>query len=187
MIFLNAFLYYTLFASAILIYGVGLNRIADISLNSLNDVTFLLKAIISIFSTSILSWVVTYYILQPIKLVELCPLVIFVIYVCVNTFLEALIRITTGKSSVEFVVTYLIILLSVVESYSVLNTIIICVSCMLAFVILIPFCITFKARITMNGQSIDKKYYSIFFIFLSMLILVVSVWDIIWFSAGVIR
>lgn len=185
--FFDTFLYYTLFASAVIIYGIGINTVAEIGIYKMNQITYFIKVLISIFTSSILCWIVVSRILVPLKLVEIYPLVAFLIFITINTFLEALIRITTGISSSEFIVSYLILLLSISESTSLIQTMIICVSCFFAFAILIPFCFTFKNRIQNDGYAIDEKYYSLFFIFLGILILLMSAWDILWLTPGVIR
>lgn len=187
MMFIDTFLYYTLFASAVVIYGIGINTVAEIGIYKMNQVTYFFKVIVSIFSSAVLTWIVTTTILTPLKLIELYPLVAFLIFICLNAFLEGLIRLTTGISSSEFIVSYLVVLLSISESTSIVNTIIICASCLIAFAILVPFCFTFKDRVKTDGYIIDEKYYSLFFIFLGLLILLMSAWDVLWITPGVIK
>lgn len=187
MIFIDTFLYYTLFASAVLIYGIGLNSVAEIGIHRMNQVTYFTKAVLSIFVSSILSWIVVTTILVPLKIIEIYPLICFLIFICINVFIEGLIRLTTGVSTAEFLVSYLIVLLSISESTSIIYTMIICGSCFVALLILVPFAFTFKNRIQTDGYSIDEKYYSLFFIFLGLLILMMSSWDILWITPGVIK
>ncbi len=187
MLYLSTFFYYTLFASTVLIYGIGINSIADLGISKMNSLTFFLKAVISILSTSILTWLITNYILVPLKLVELFPLLAFLIFVSLSTLLEAINRVITGTSTSEFIVSFLIVLISILESTSLLSTIIICLSCFTSLIILVPFCYTFKNRITNNGHKLDEKYYSLFFVFLALLVLLILVWDISWLSKGVIK
>lgn len=187
MIFVDTYLYYTLFASAVVIYGIGINTVAEIGIYKMNQVTYFIKAIISILASAVLSWIITSRVLAPLKLIELYPLICFLIFICINTFLEALIRITTGISSSEFIVSYLILLLTISESTSLLTTMTICGACFTAFAIMVPFCFTFKNRIQNDGYEIDEKYYSLFFVFLGIFILLSSIWDILWITPGVIK
>lgn len=187
MLTINMFLYYTIFASVVLIYGIGINRIAEIGISKFYDLIYYIKAATSVLITSVLSWLMTNYILVPLNLVEIYPLVSLLIFICISVFFEALVRITTGNSVTEFVVSFLIILLSISESTSLINTLIICLSSFLAMVILIPFSITFKKRVCSNGQFLDEKYYSIFFIFLALLIVLMSTFDIGWLNMEVIQ
>lgn len=187
MLTINTLLYYTLFASVVLIYGIGINRIAEIGISKFYDLIYYIKAACSILITSVLSWLVNNYILVPLKLIEISPLICILIFICISTFFEAIVRITTGNSVSEFVVSFLIILLSISESTSLINTIIICLSSFLSMIILIPFSITFKKRVCSNGQFLDEKYYSLFFIFLALLIIIISTCDIGWLNSEVIQ
>lgn len=184
MILINTFLYYICFASAIMIYGIGANETVDFSLSKLKNVTYISKIIISIVLSSVISWFVTNGILVPLKMVELYPVVCFLIYICINTFMEALIRLTTGKSTSEFIFSYLVILLSICESTSLVNTVIISASCLISFILLIPFVFAFKKR---NSGKDVEQYYSRYFLYIALLILVVSVWDIMWINPEVIK
>ena len=184
MIYLSTFLYYVCFASVILIHGIGTNKVVDLNYNKLTSVIYCGKIIISILLSSMLSWFVTKGILVPLKLTELFPLVSFLIFICINAFLEALIRITTGKSATEFVFSYLVILLSVAESTSFLNTLVISASCICSFALTIPFILAFKTR--NNGIS-TEKYFCRLFLFIAILIFVISAWDVMWFNPEVLQ
>ena len=184
MSFLNSFLYYICFASVVLIYGIGTNNVIDMNASRLKSVTYCTKIFISIMVSSILSWFVTKGILVNLKLTELFPLVCFLIFICINAFLEALIRLTTGKSATEFVFSYLVIILSVSESTSLLNTVAICLGCICSLVFLIPFISAFKRS---NGTTNEENYFCRLFLFIAILILVISVFDVLWFNSGVIK
>lgn len=187
MIYFDTFAFYTLFCSIVLIYGVGINKIADFHSDSKQNIVLVTKMVISILLTSILSWVVTTTLLMPLKLIELYPVTSLLIFICINVFLEAIVRITTGRNTTEFIVSYLIVIISLSESTSLINTIIICMSCFLSFILLWPFITTFKNKLKSNGQRINETYYSILFFFLAILILIVSVFDISWLNSGVIQ
>ncbi|MDY5123901.1 MAG: hypothetical protein SPE59_08910 [Treponema sp.] len=187
MSFLNSFLYYTIFSSVVLIYGIGLNRIAEFGISKTNGLIVFLKEIIGILLTSILSWLIISEILIPLKILEVFPVISFLIFISVNSLLETLVLLTSKHVKSEFIVSFLIVLLSLSESTSLLNTILICASCFVSIALIVPFCITFKNNILSNGFSINEKYYSLFFVFLGILILMMSVWDIIWLNPGVIK
>lgn len=183
---LNSFLYYILFASSILIYGIGLNQTVEIGQARFENFTSLLKVLISIYSTSILSYLVTTRILITIGLVELFPLVCLLMYVCINSFLEALIRITTGTSSSEFIISWLIIIISVTESTSLINSLIVCTSCLISFVIITPLVYAFRTRIYIE-KKLKGRHYSLIMFFMCVLLLLISVFDIGWMNPGVLK
>ena len=187
MIYFDTFLYYTIFASIVLIYGIGVNRLTEIGTQKLGHITFYLKTLISVFATIVLSTLVVRFILLPIGLIELYPLLALLIYVSLNTFLEALVRLTTGTSTTEFVISFLIILLALSESTSILDSIIIGASCFASIILVVPFIYTLKRNLMTNGSKFEEKHYTFFFLFLGLLIIVLSVLDITWLNPGVVK
>ncbi len=187
MIYLQIFLYYIAFSSIVLVYGVGINSIAEFGVSKKNDLMYFIKAVLTIYCTSMISWLIISKILVPLKLIELYPLVTFIIFASINGLLEGIVRIVTGKSSTEFIITYLIILISLSESTNILNVLVVCSASLVCFLILIFLGFAFKSRVLANGSRINENYYSLFFIFLAILIIVISVWDIVWINPGVLR
>ena len=86
---ITTFLYYSFFASVILFSGIGTNKILDLNLYKLKSITYCLKIIISIMVSSIVGWLITKGVLVPLKIAEIFPLVCFLIYICIDSFLEA--------------------------------------------------------------------------------------------------
>ena len=187
MIYIDTFLYYTVFSSIVLIYGIGVNRLTEIGNFEFNHITFYLKTLISIFTTIILTWFITKYILAPIKLIELYPLFALLIFICFNSFIEALIRLTTGNSTTEFIISFLVILLSLSECSSILDSVVICLCCFTSMILILPLIYTLKARVISNENKITEKFYSLFFMFLALLIIIISVLDVDWLNPGVIE
>lgn len=182
----NTFIYYTFYASAILVYGIGLNRFIDFKINLSTQIPLCIRIIISIVLTSVISWLIGSVTLTKLNLTELYPLVCFLVYIVINTFLEALIRLTTSKSTSEFIIPYLIILLSASEGTNFLNTLIIAGSCLISILLFIPFLYSFIHRIAGHTSSKNKEF-SLFFVFLAILLMVLYVWDINWLNTGVLK
>lgn len=183
---LASFLYYTCFASTILFYGIGINQIVDLNLFKTKSITYMIKILISILLSTVFSWLITSNILIPLHIVELFPVICFLIYICITTFLEALTRITTNKSTSEFIFSYLIIILSIMESTSLLNTLVISGSCIASLVLMCPFIYSFKERVFKDNVS-KEKYYTRFLLFLAVMIFIISVWDVLWLNPEVIK
>ena len=184
MILINTFLYYLFFASVILFMGIGTNKILDSKFDKLKSITYCSKIVISILISSILGWLITKGILLPLKITELLPLVCFLIYVCIDAFLEAIIRLTTGKSSAEFIISYLVIILSVSESISIPNTFFISAGCLLAFVGIIPFIMAFRKR---NSDTTSDVIFCRLFLYLAILLIGLSCWDVAWSNPEVFQ
>ncbi len=186
MMSLYTFLYYTLFCSTILIYGIGLNQTFGIGSSDLGSITMIIKVLISIYASAVLSYLVTAFILVKLSLVELYPLISLLIFLLINTFLESIIRITTGQSSSEFILSWLIIVLSVNDSTSLVNTIIIATSCFVSLLLVTFFVYAFKKRLYI-GTKISGKQYSLIMMFLAVLIISITVFDVGWLNSGAIK
>lgn len=184
MIYLNAFFYYVCFASAILIYGIGINKTADVTSLKGKDIVYFAKIIITILISSILSWLVADKLLVPLKLAELYPFTSLLVYIFISMLLEMITRYFTKKSSTEFVLSYLTVVLSVSESTAFVNTIVICVSTIVAMLLFTPFVVAFRKRILKNGE-LPEVYMTRLFIFIAIIILIITSWDIMWINPEV--
>ncbi|MCQ2578120.1 MAG: hypothetical protein MJ176_06280 [Treponema sp.] len=181
MIFLKLFLYYAIYSSLVLFYGVGVVRVTQLPFHDSLEVNYLIKIFCSILISTVLTWLCAMYLLLPLKLVELYPIIAFLIYICVNTFFEALIRITTGKSSAEFAISFLIILLSVNESTSILESMVICCASICSFLFLIPVVYAIGQKIYVKKENILLNT-SLLFLSLVVVILLLSVFDVSWLN-----
>lgn len=182
--FISTFLYYSFFASVILFTGIGTNQIINSNFDKLKSLTYCSKIIISIMLSALIGWLVTKGILVPLKAVELFPLVSFLIYICIDTFLEALIRLTTGKSTTEFIFSYLVIILAISESLTVSATFVITAGCLLAFIGIIPFVMAFRKR---NSDTTSDVIYCRLFLYFAILLIALSCWDIAWSNPEVFQ
>ncbi len=183
MIYLHIFLYYTFICSSVLFFGIGLNRNIQISLDDTNlNFIFYLKIFISVFISSVLSYLITKFLLCPIHLEELAPVVSLFIFLCFNTFVEALVRITAKISSAEFSISWLIVLLTVVESSTLVEAMVICSSAMISFLVMIPLMTAFQKRLFVSGYDRREKIQIYMLLSLTVIILLISVCDISWLN-----
>ena len=153
MIFVKLFLYYAIYTSLVLFYGVGLIRVTQLPFHRSLEINYLIKIFFSILVTTILTWLVTMYMLLPIHMVELYPIIAFLIYICITTFFESLVRITTGKSTAEFGISFLVILISVNESTSILEAMVICFGCICSFLLMIPLVYAVGQKIYLKKEN----------------------------------
>ena len=187
MLYLDSFLYYAFFASAVLFYGIGINRVGEYGIVGFPKFLFIFKTLGSIFASLSLCWVITYKILVPLNIQEILPLMVYLILIVFSSFFECLVRLTTNKISTEFIISYLVILLSIMESVSYLHALVICSGIICSIGIICPFIITLRHRLCNNGLSINEKFYSITFVMLGVILLILSVFDISWLNIGVME
>lgn len=186
MIYISTFFYYICFASSALIYGIGLNRIADLDYYSDKKALYYVKIVASIFVSSVISELMVNYILVPLGITEIYPILCILIFGCINVLFESLFRLSIGISSSEFVISFIIVILSISESTGVLNTLVISGSCLISLLIVLPIVYSFRQRILSSDEN-KETYLCRFFIFIAIIILILSSFDITWLNKEVIR
>ena len=183
--FLNSFFYYILFCSSVLIYGIGFNR-ESVMCNNPRKVLF--NAVKS-YACVILSFIIMFFLnkalLIPLDIVEVFPFFALIVYIAMTVFLEVIIQITTKKTSAEFAVSFLVLLLSVNEASTWLEGIFICAGCL--FYVLIPILYALDKR--METSSANNMFKQKSLIFLSMVIIMIALYsfNISWLNSGVIK
>ena len=183
--FIHLFLYYTFICSSVLFFGIGLNRSIEITSRSTKmNMRMMLKSLISILLSIIFTYLITQYLLIPIKLAELFPLVALLVFLCINTFVEALVRITTNTSTSEFSISWLVILLSLYESSTLLEALIISFSCMVSFQLMLPIVYCFQNVIYLRTYQNQERKRILVFLSIVVLMLVMSVCDVTWFNVS---
>ena len=70
MIYLYTIVYYSLFTSVVLIYGIGLNKVAEIGIVKFKETIVYIKCAVTIISSAVISWLITHYLLVPLKITE---------------------------------------------------------------------------------------------------------------------
>lgn len=181
--YFQLFLYYTFICSAVLFFGVGINRSIQVTVKSLRiNFKVILKSFISIFLTTILTYLILQYLLIPVKLAELFPILALLIFLSINTFIEALVRITAHISTSEFSISWLFIVLSIYESSTLLDAMVICSSCMVSFLIMLPLVYSFQKIIYIRPYETKERKQILVFLSVAVLMLLLSVSDVSWFG-----
>jgi len=183
--YLHLFFYYTFFCSSVLFFGVGLNRSIEITTRSFKvNMKMMLKSVISVLLSTVFSFLITQYLLIPVKLAELFPLITLLIFLSINVFVEALVRITAKISTSEFSISWLIIILSLYESSTLLEAVIITVSCMISFQFMVPVVYCFQNVIYSKPYESKDRKRILIFLSIIVVMLVMSVCDITWFNVS---
>lgn len=181
---ISLFFYYIFFSSAVLYYGIALNRIT-ISINwSLNTVLLqLTKMFFSIVPTTIVIFLISNTVLVRVRLVTLMPFIALMFFIAIASFIEMIIRITLQKRIAEFSVSYLIILLTLYESTSVADACLIPICAILSFAISIGLLHVVTAN-TMRPEKYNdyspKKSLAIFS--LAIIIIATLAFEVSWFN-----
>ena len=170
---LEAF-YYMFFTTAVFVYGIGISRALMISEHPRKLFNDTLKMLISISSSSAISYIVTRELLLPVNLGELYPFVSVLVFSTISIFIESVVRITTRKSSAEYAVAILSVLLGVGEGTSVFESVLI--SCLCVFSFLFAIFVLYMMRKKFSNRT------GLVLICISLILIALHFWDVSWFA-----
>lgn len=184
---ISDFFYYFFYSSALLIYGIGINRATILCENPDNMVLQFIKMLISVCCTAVITYALVTKILIKCNLAELFPFIAIVLFCCISVFLEAIIRLTAKKNTADFAVSFMIILLAVNESSSLLQCFIICILSTVTFFAVIPFLFAIRKRIEIAYPSRYFKNSSLIFISIGVIMIILAAYGASWLNPGVFR
>lgn len=173
---INTLLFYILFCSAVLIYGVGMLPVAEMSLSRRKFFLTALKSFFCVIITVVLTYLIKKLLLLPLKLDDLYPLVALVIFISVGVFLEIIIQITARKSGAEFTLPYLTIILALSEGSGLLDSLAISVAILASYYVLVPILQAFCNR-TALLKSTDSFRQKIS-LFLCMVVFMLALYSL---------
>lgn len=184
---LNNILYYMVYTSSVLIYGIGINR-AVIYCDKMEHLLLKsFKLILTVETTSVLSYLVMTKLLLPANVTEMYPFIAVLIYVAIAVFIEAIIRITARTSTAEFGISFMYVLLALNESISLSECAINACIFTATFFLLIPVLHAISKRIQISRHTKEFENSSLLFISLAIIMITLLVWNVTWLNPGVFK
>jgi Na+-translocating ferredoxin:NAD+ oxidoreductase RnfA subunit len=182
---MGLFFYYAFFSSVVFVYGIGLDRASLLSKKRRNLGLKIAKMILCVSSTSALSYLFVNGLLVPADLGELFPFAAVLIFAVISVFVEAIIRITTKISGAEFGASILFILLSLAESSSLAECVLISCFCTVSFFACIPVLFSISHRIELNENLKEHKKTGFILVSVAIISLITLCWNVSWLNKGV--
>lgn len=181
---INLILFYTLFSSSVLVYGIGPLRAAETSLSRKNMLLSAFKSAACVLSSLSLTYIIIKLLLSPLGLTELFPLVALLLFIALGIFFEIIIQLTSKKTASEFAVSYLIIILALNEGENLAEAVLISIACLLSHYMLIPLLFSFTRK--MAGAKNTDNFRQKTSVFLCLVILSIALYalNISWINAG---
>lgn len=181
---INSILFYTLFCSAIFIYGIGTLQAAESSLARKKIAVTWIKSLLCVLTAISLAYCFMQLLLVPTGLVELYPLIALLFFSGVSLFFEIIFQLTTKKSTSEFAVSFLTVLLSLNEGESLVEAIVIGACCLASYYILIPFLFTFSNKLSSSKNTDVFRQKTSVFLCIVILMMALFALNISWINAG---
>lgn len=184
---LSVLFYYISYASIVLVYGIGMERAVFLSGNKGPLFIKAMKMLITASSVSALSYLFVNLLLVPNELSELYPFAVLLIFIPVSVFIEAIVRITTKTSAVEFSISILFIFIGLTESASLAECVFIVCVCVVSFFIFIPLFHSLCRKFDLYGGRSEVSRNSFVLASIAIIMLILLCWNVAWMNKGVFQ
>ncbi len=182
---INSFFYYLIYSSAILIYGIGINKATMMSDKASSVFMEGFRMLLAVVSSSTLTYLIVTTFLLPVDLIELYPFVAVLIFCIITIVIETFVRITAKSNTAGYGVSMLCIMIAVSESTSLTDCVLISCFCVLSFYILVPVLHAIRKRIELSRPMEELENSSLLYISLATIIIILLAWNVSWFNPGV--
>lgn len=179
------FLYYIVFCSVNIIYGVGLNVPFTLDKKINIDLLKCLRIYLVVTITSLLSYILLENFFTALDLVDFYPFLSLVIYIIISSLVDFIFKISTKKIYSDFCISFLYVLITVSESITILDCFYIPFCCVLSFIVLLLLVTVLLKR--MENISFKSDFYKIVIIMIIIAIIAISLlsWNISWLNKDV--
>ncbi len=176
----NSTMYYTFFASALLIYGISLNRLLTLSATPIIVLQSFLKSLGCSLGTTILTYAIMTQFLVRHGIGELYPFVAILVFVAISGIIELCVAIGLKHSITEFSLPMLSSILALNEAKSFPQVILICASCVCAFYLLYIILCALRRRISIFSPAYGLRIYGLLMVSLGVIAVAVFAWQNSW-------
>ncbi|MDY2843885.1 MAG: hypothetical protein SOT81_07890 [Treponema sp.] len=179
---LGTILYYIATSSAVLFYGIGINRTISIKDNFSDSLISCFKALMTGASTTALTYLISMWLLVPVHLAEIYPILAVVLFLIFTTLSEIFIGIGLDNTPTEFTIPLLSVFLGINEGLSIGLAVIITCTCIVSFYLLVIIFHSVKERISFYTTDSGLKTYAVLLICLAAAIIAISGCNNTWLS-----
>lgn len=176
---------YLLFSSAVLVYGTGLNKIMDYSVNPKMYFLQMLRIFITTAASIFVCRGITVLFLVPARLQELFPFVCILFTFLFSMLTEILFEYVLHVEVKELSITICSVLIAVNEGLTMAHSLLIGLSCTLSFFIILPLLYAIRCRLRYSQQQIDFKKGALLFLSLALIMLAMFSLNTSWLNVEV--
>ena len=178
----SAVIYYLLSASAVLFYGIGINKSISHVDSFSSSLLTCIKSLFSAGSTAAVSYLLVNWLLVPIQLAELFPFVATLLFIFFSTLVEIFVGIGVRQSPIDFSIPLLSVFLGLNEGIGIASAVIVsCVSIISFYSVVIIFqCV--RERISFFTVEKGLKSYCVLLLCLAVVITALCGFNVSWFN-----
>ena len=185
---IETILFYTIFSSVILIYGIGLHTSTVVCGSVKKLYVPALKAFSIVIFSSAMTWLFIKFVLVPLAITGVYPLVASLFFFSISILIEKLFRSKTNDKDTDFNFLFLVTVLVLNESAFIVDVLLISFSSLLSFVILLPLLYSLKNKIDIVGNTtINGNRKALLLISVSIIMMVLLFANVSVLNPGVLK
>ncbi len=179
---ISSILYYILYSSVFLVYGMGLNRLITLHESFGSLMLTCAKTLISATCTVSLAYLIIRYILVPVQLAELYPFIVVSIYVCISIVIEVFASIGINDSISELTIPLVSIILAVNEAHGLTHILVVVSACIVSFYVLELMIYSVRLRAESYASRSGIGIYTVLLVSLAVIVIALCSWNISWLT-----
>lgn len=179
-------LYYLLFSSAVLVYGIGLNRIVTADYGSDFFLLFF-RTLITVVCSVLFGKLFIWLLLEDAGMIMLFPFFCALVQIIISAFFQVIVDITAKISTAEFSVSFLATVLAISESFTVGEAVLFSICFVCTFYILLPVIRILQKRLMYTQPVPAFSTGALLFISVAVLLLCLGVINVSWLVPGVLK
>ena len=176
--------FYIFSGSIILNYGVGLKQVLTLTKNPKCFFKDFLKTLFIAFFTASLTYVLNELIFVRLGIIELYPFFMTVFFVAVSFGVHSLVKTKGFDLTENYIVPFMIVLMSLTEGFSFVSTVLICVSGVISFYIFILLAFALRNRLKIYRKDEGERPFFMFLISMAVIFIAVYGFNASWFTLG---
>lgn len=179
---LSMIVYYLISASAVLFYGIGLNKSISHSASFSSSVLACIKALFSASATTSVTHLLMSWLLVPCNLSELFPFVATLLFILFTSLIEIFVGIGIRESPAEFSIPLLAVFLGLNEGIGIAQAVVISCMSILSFYVMVILFYCVRQRVSFYTNEVGIKTYCILLLCLALIMMAICGVNISWFN-----
>ncbi len=177
------FVYYVFFSSAVMVYGLGMQKAIMKSRKPKNLLMEFCKFAITISFSSLLVYLVTVQLIK-INFGEIGPFLAVLVVSVINIFIAMVSKVSSRTFIIDSAVELLCVIIGLTESASIWECLFNSLFCMISYFICIPFFYGLRKRIEMNAPTKNVKNLALLFVSIAIFVMILMAWNVSWLNKG---
>jgi Na+-translocating ferredoxin:NAD+ oxidoreductase RnfA subunit len=179
---INLFLYYLFSSSIVLYYGTGINRIITLKKNKTAFIMSILKALLITVSSSVISYLINIFVLIPLGILSIFPFITALFFISISFCLHSLLKTGSFDLGEDYVLPFMVVLMSLNEGFSLVSVILINFSGVLSFYLLLLLVFALRRRFSLYQNEKGFKPYFVMLISISVIFIALYCTNVSWLT-----